>query len=290
MNRYIKIVLLILIMPYILYSETTTIVPYGVMVDYDKNLQKSISDTAKIIGIYVSKKDKKYRIDAEYSNTNIKYKYDSIQNLKQDDLTIVYNRYFNQYFLKIGLHHINTTDADLGDSDTLIIALGKNNITKNGIYSYSIEGFYTYYKDGHDEYSVKKPIKIVQISPSFSFYKRISRYITNNIGFKINYQNAKQYSKKSYISYKIEDTISYKKLFTTFKLCFGEMKSGVDDGGHIVYNSKDLLKRSYKIKVGYYIKPNTSIAISYENSLSREYGKVLDSTSDMSSISLNHNF
>ena len=290
MNLYLKIVLLILIMPYLLYSESTTIVPYGMVVNYDKNPQKSIGDSAKIIGLYVSHKDIKYKIDAEYSNTNIKYRYDSIKNLKQDDLTIVYNRYFNQYFIKIGLHHIDTTDTDLANADTLIIALGKNHFTKNGIYTYNIEGFYTYYKDGHDEYYIKKPIKIFQITPSFSFYTRISQYITNNIGFKINYQKAKQYYQKSYRSYKIEDTISYKKLFATIKLFLGEMKSGVDDGGHIVYNSKDLLKRGSKIKVGYYIKPNLSVAISYEKSLSKEYGKILDSTLEMSSISLSYNF
>ena len=285
-----KIPLILLAISTMAVESTTSVVPYRASVTYDKKPTASIANTAKIIGLYMGNGNDEYKLEIDVAKTDIKYKYDSIQNLKQSDLSIIYNRYINKYFVKIGLHHIETTDNDLGNADTLIVALGRYHNTQEGTYTYTIEGFYSYYKRGHNEFGTKEAIKILQISPSFNFYKRISSTLSTKFGFQINYQKANQYYTHRYFSYKMENTFYYKKFFATLQYYAGEMKSGVEGGGTVVYNSKDLLKNRYNIKVGYTLNDNISMNVGYEKDLLREYGKLEDSISKMSTVSVNYTF
>jgi hypothetical protein len=244
-----------------------------------------------IIYIYISRGNLNYLLELDYSKTDIKYK-DSVikSNLKQDDITLVYGKYFSKYMFKVGMHHINTTDTDLGDGDTIIFTIGGYKWKGYDKHSYGIENYYTKFKDGHDENFIAKSINVIQFTPYYSFSKAININTRNNIDFKINYIKADDYNTKSYTSYEISDTLYYKKFFTTIKAYGGKMKTGVKDNGFTVYNSKDELKDGYNIKIGYNFKPNLLISSSYGVNNFTEFSKTEDTTSKVLTASLTYTF
>ena len=290
MKKQSKIILGSLLITTSLLADITSIIPYGAKITYDSNSAKSSKYEGTIGGVYISHGNLGYLVELDISTTDITYKDNEIAKLKQYDYTISYSKYFPKYFLKGGLHHISTTDTNLGDGNTLIMAIGGYNWRGYDKYSYGIEGFYTQYKNGHDENNVAKTIKITQLSPNFIFSKAININTRNNIYFKINYIIASDYESKQYISYEVADTLYYKKFFINIKAYGGKMKSGVKDGGNTVYNTKDLLKNGYGVKIGYFIKPNLTIDASYGVNTFKEFGKTQDGQNKVAAMSLNYSF
>jgi len=151
-------------------KDVTTILPYYATMNYDNSTAHSDKDNGTISGIYVSRGNLNYLLEVDYAKTDIKYKSSTgNSNLKQDGTTLIYSKYYPKYMLKGGIHHISTTDTDLGDGDTIIFSIGGYKWKGYDKYSYGLENYYTKFKDGHDENSIAKAINIIQLSPYYSF-------------------------------------------------------------------------------------------------------------------------
>jgi len=273
-----------------LFAEVVTILPYVANIDYTNNPTESAKKDGTISGIYYSYGNLSYLFEMDYGYTKIKYKNPLTSDLKQDDFTIAYSGYFPAWMYKIGLHNVNTTDKDLGDGNVLITALGGYQSYGYDKLSYGLEGYASRYKDGHDEYGVKKKINIYQATPYIGFSKAIDTNTRNNTKLKVNYIRCSDYKKKTYTSYEFEDTISYKSFYATIKAYGGKMKSGVKDGGHTVYNTKDLMKDGYSLKLGYQIDKNLGISASYAKNNFVEYGMTEEASNDIAVAAFSYSY
>jgi hypothetical protein len=271
-------------------SDVVTLLPYMVNINYDNDINKSAKKDGVINGIYTSVGDLNYLIEFNYSLTDIKYKDITIRDLKQDDFTVTYAKYYRYYMLKGGIHHINTTDIDLGDANILIGAVGGYHWKGYDKYSYGLEGYYSNYKNGYDENDILKSINVIQVTPYYIFSKAININTRNIIKFKVNHVIAPDYTIKNYTSYEIEDTLYYQKFFTTIKAYGGEMKTGVKDNGNTIYNTKDLLKDGYSIKLGYNIHSNLSVSASYAINNFEENGQTGETSNNSMVTTLTYNF
>ena len=260
-----------------LLADVATILPYGASLKYDSDASGSAKDKGTIVGAYFSYGNLSYLFDIDISHTNIKYKNTLLNDdLKQTDFTTTYSLYYPTYMFKFGIHHINTTDDDLGDGDTFILGVGGYEFIKYDKFSYGLEGYVSKYNDGHDDSGVKKSIKVYQLSPYMSYSKAIDIHSRNNIDFKINYINSDNFKDKDYSSFELSDTYYYDSYYINAKGYGGRMKAGVKDGGHTVYNTKDLYKSGYGLKLGYYAQKNLTFDMAYNYNKFQENGMTKD--------------
>lgn len=267
-----------------------TVVPYLGGVTYNSSADKSAKDKSVLGGIYTSVGNLNYLSEFSYGYMNTTYKDGAIENLKQHDIAFLYSQYTTNYMLKGGLHYINTNDTVLGDGIILVTALGGYKFKGYDKYSYGVEGYYSHYKDGHNEDGVQKSISMMQITPYFGFYKTIDSNNKNSFNLKVNYQTTNDYAQKDYSSFEVSDTYYYKRLFSTLKAYFGEMKTGVKDGGMVVYNTLDLEKSGYTLQVGYFLKNNFTMSASYGIENAKEYLKSEDANNATALFSLSYRY
>ena len=270
-------------------EDTITVLPYYGSITYEGDAT-SLKDDGTILGTYFSMGNLGYLVELDYSNTKIKYKDPLIADLKQDDVTLTYASYGKAIMFKGGIHYINTTDTDLGDGEVLIGQVGGYHWNGYNKHSYGLEAYYSIYKNGHDDDGVEKNIQVMQLTPYYQYSQAINVDTRNIIGLKLNYQNADKYNQKDYTSFELEDTLYYKKVYGTVKVYSGEMKTGVKDGGHTVYNTKDLLKDGYSMKVGYNVNKNLSLSASYAINNFKETGQVEDTSNDIIVGTLSYSF
>jgi hypothetical protein len=118
----------------------------------------------------------------------------------------------------------------------------------------------------------------------------------NTFAVKTNYQIAYDYDDDKYFSYEVSDTLFYKDFFATLKAYGGEMRTGVKDSGMTIYNTLDLMKKGFDIKLGYTLNKNTTLSISYGENTYSEFNTDLfqmsstDITSKVTTFSLNYSF
>jgi len=258
-----KIILGTVLLVSSIFAEVVTVLPYTGLIDYDSDSSKSIKDKARLIGIHASVGTLKYLLEADYSHLSIKFKDSTIEDLSQDDITLAYGKYYDNYMFHIGDHYIHTNDEELGDGNTLITGICGYTWDDYDKYSYGVDGYYSLYSDAHDEKFSKTTVNIIQFTPYLSFYKYFNKNISNTFLLKMNYEIAPDYVKDTYTSYEISDTFGYKSFFTTLKYYNGEMRTGVKDSGFTVFNTLDLLKDGFDIKLGYYLTPSAIVSISY---------------------------
>ena len=285
-----KIILGTLLISSSAFCDSSTILPYGGLINYDNSTDGSAKDEGKIAGVYFSEGDLNHLWELDYARTVINYKDTTLSDLKQNDITLTYSRYLTNYMYKIGYHNISTSDTDLGDAHTLMLGIGGYKWKGYDKISYGLESYYTLFKDGHDDLGISKNIDILQLSPNFTYSKAINVNTRNNITLKGNYIYAGDYQDNNYFSAELEDTLYYKKFFTTASGYVGEMKTGIKSGAHTVYNTKDLLKNGYGLKVGYYFKPNLSATIGYSIDNFKEYQKTVDTSSSATVATLTYSF
>jgi len=261
-------------------ADVTTIKPYSAYITYDTNPANSIKDKGILGGVYYSKGNLGYLLEVDASYTKIGYKSSTISDIKQSDLTILYNKYYAKYMLKGGFHYLNTSDTILGNGVVLIAGVG--------VYKWK---YYDKLSAGVDLYYTKySSTNIVQLSPYFQYSKAINISTRNNIDIKVNYIYSDSYTQKSYKSIEISDTLFYKRFTLTTKAYFGEMKSAVLDGGFTMFNTQDLLKSGYSIKLGYVAKKNLSFELGYSINNFVEDGLTNDTRNSVALLSATYRF
>ena len=272
-----------------LFGEVTTILPYYGQLNYATD--GSIKDKGSITGAYMSYGNLNYLIDLDVAYTKINYKDPALfSDLKQTDITSTIAWYFPKYMFKLGLHNISTTDTDLGNGTTLISAVEGYRYYGYDKFTYGLEGYWTRYGSGTDENNVKKAINIYQATPYIGYSKAINLNTRNNVNLKMDYISASDFNTKSYTSFTLSDTLYYKNFYGVVSGYTGEMKVGVKDSGHSVYNLKDLMKNGYGLKVGYFLKKNLTLDVGYNNNTFQENGFTQDTSNQIFVTSLNYNF
>ncbi len=272
-------------------KDVTVVKPYFGYIKYDSDSTKSIKDSGMLGGIYISNGtlDHLYEFDVGY--TNIKYKSaTALSDIQQLDMTLAYSKFYTNYMFKGGVHYINSTDVALGNGIVFIGAVGGYKWKGYDKYSYGLEAYYTLYSDGHDDTGASASINIFQFTPYFSYSKAINLNTRNNFDIRVNQIIANEYNTKSYTSVQITDSILYKKFIFTAKVSLGEMKTGILDSGHTAYNTKDIIKGSYALKMGYIIKPNMSVDVGYTINTIQEDRLASDGTNSVITASLNYSF
>lgn len=277
-----------------LAADVITVLPYAGYIDYDKENTKTVKERSTLFGLHTSIGSLSYLLEFEYMKFNTVYKtdtvYGDIDDLNQDDISLAYGYYFSNIMLRGGAHYINTNDILLGDGVIGFATLGGYNFVGYDKYSYGLEGYYSYYKKGHDEKFVRKSIGITQLTPYVSAYNTWSEHWGNLISLKLNYQVAKDYIQDSYLSYEFSDTLYYRSLFLTLRGYTGEMRSGIIDSGFTVANTLDLIKNGYGGKVGYSFTPTAVLSVGYDVNNFREYGAVEDGNNAVAIASFSYGF
>ncbi len=273
-----------------LFGQVTTLLPYFGTMDYANDPAKSTKDSSKFYGIYGSTGDLDYLLETNIGYLRTEFKDATKEDLKQYDLSLAYSRYYKHFMYKVGIHHTNTTDKDLGDGNTFMLALGGYKWVGYDKYSYGVEGYYSYYKDGHTDTGVESSIKLYQATPYFQVSKAINTNTRNVFDIKVNFAHADQYTTKDHTSFEVIDTLYYKKAYLMLKGYGGEMISGVKDSGMTVYNTIDLMKKGFEAKAGYYFKSNMIGSISYGKNYYREYRQTEDTTNSVLLATFSYSF
>ena len=284
-----KIVLMSSLVATSLFGEVATILPYYANIDYATN--NSIKDKGTLGGVYMSYGNLNYLVDLDVASTTIDYKDPTLfSTLKQTDVTASYAQYFPTFMYKIGIHNINTTDTDLGDGNTLITALGGYKYYGYDKLTYGLEGYWTRYGSGHDDNGVAQTINIYQATPYIGYSKAIDINSRNNLDVKLNYIYASKFNTKDYTSLNVVDTYYYKNFYSAINGYTGRMKAAVQDGGHTVYNLKDLVKNGYGVKFGYYLSKDLNLDVSYNRNNFVENGFIDDTSNNIFVTSLRYSF
>lgn len=267
-----KIVLSALVASSALMAEVITVLPYAGTVHYDKDNAKSVKNTATVVGGYASVGNLNYLLEMDYTHFDSQYKDPTLSDLKQDDITLAYSRYFENFMVKIGDHYISSSDAQLGNGNTIMTAVEGYQWSGYNKLSVGLEGYYSRFAKGHDEnYLTEKSISITQLTPYVSWYQGIDHNWYNTLGAKINYEMANDYVKGHYFSYELSDTLGYQNMFLKVGMHGGEMRTGVTNGGLTLVNTLDLMKREYNAKLGYYVTKNSVLSLTYTQRRYQEY-------------------
>ena len=296
------LLLLSLLLQIYLQAEVVNITPYTGMMQYDTDNNKSLKESSHFGGLYISVGTLDYLLEAAYNYTTIKYKdSNTIANLKQHDIYLKYGAYYKNFSWKLGLHAIQNSEQeiyrDLGSGYVGIVNVDGYNYFSQSKITYGFDAYYSLYTKAHNDVdrNSTQAIAIVQVTPHLIYGQTLNSEMSNTTLLQANLQLAKEYQKSTYFSYEIEDTLYYNSLYAMFKYMGGEMKSGVLNGGMVVYNTKDLLQDSYSLKLGYYFTPNFTMDVMFGLQSYQEYDavnlKLLDKGSSMSSIvSMSYSF
>ena len=292
-----KIILGAALLSSCLFAEVVTVLPYGGMIDYGADSTKTFKDKATLLGVHATVGDLNYLVEADYAHIGTKYISSlNLEDLKQDDITLVYGQYYSSFMFRVGAHYVSTNDDQLKDGIIGIATLGGYNYYGYDKLSYGLEGYYSYYNKGHDEdYLTEKSIGIMQFTPYLSYYKAINTDWGNTVALKMNYQIASDYVDDSYSSYELSDTLFYKSFFTTLSAYTGESRTIVKDSGMTVFNTLDLMKDGWSVKLGYYFTKDAVFSLSYGENTYREFDQALslitqDNTSSVALASFSYSF
>jgi len=255
----------------ILSGDTTHIMPYVGTINYNNS---SVKSSATLCGI----KGGREKISFDYLHQSTKYKDINTSNITKDNILLIYKEDYKAFALKGGVHYISTADTILGNATVLLGSIEKDYGEKN---IYGIEGYISSYE---------KDVKLVQLTPYYIKTEPINANLHYLLEIKLNYIYSNNYGKKHYVSLELGDTLYYKKFFIGLKLFQGKMRNGIKESGHIVYNSKDLLKEGFTFKAGYRLKTNLSLNASYSVNKYKEYNTQNNTSSSIVLISIRYDF
>lgn len=280
-----------------LTADVVSVTPYAGVLGYENDVTKSIKEKGRFYGLYASVGDLSYLLEADIARTDITYKetvknsYPDLEDIAQYDATLAYGRFWSSFYLKGGVHYINSNDVVLNDGIVGILSLGGYKFAGYDKYSYGVEGFFSYYKDGHDDSLAytQKAVSIYQISPYLSAYNVFGGF-GNLFAVKGDYQLTPDYVKNSYFSYTISDTLYYKSLYVNLRWRGGEMKTGVTNGGFAINNTLDLQKSGFGAEAGYYFSYKAILSVGYERNSYIEYGATQEGKWDKTMASFTYKF
>jgi len=274
-----KTLLILLGVSSIAMSKTVvSAMPYSAYIDYTSPTK----DKAYVVGLYSSFYNFPNKLEVGLENITIKYK-NGTPDLDQNDLTAIYTRYIaKNYFVKGGLHYVNSDDKLTNHG---IIGILGVNYYKYLKYNLGLDVYYSDYKD----YTLKS-LKVLQLRPyvGFNFGNYNSKLGSFYLETDYNYIKPKDASlhgfSNSYNSFGLKLT-NYKGKFTTsIDGWAGKRVFAVDNGGFTVYNLGEVYKAGTSASVDYAIKPTTHVKLKYSYSKFDETGKKAHSNTVTASL------
>ncbi len=243
------------------------IMPYGAYMDYSSSANK---DKGYIAGVYGSFTTLPFKAEIDAEHTKIKYKNNTNDDWKQNDLTII-GHYYQGYNLayKAGIHNIWVKQGSKSDYDKVFI-LGAL-YYKYLKYNVGIDAYYSDYEDNGG-------FKVIQISPKIgvnfgnyhsktgSFYGEL-KY--NHIH--INKDGITPKNNYSNVDIKLQN---FKGPWTTtINVSFGKSAYKVANDGFVVYTTGDEYKYSAGLSVNYALSKKDSIKAGFTRS---KYNNTID--------------
>ena len=270
MKKRNKILLGLILIISFAKAEVNSFMPYFATLDYDS---KSAKNSGTVNGFLFSTGTLSYLTQIGYSHTHMKYK-NTTDDLTQDEITFIYNKYKLTYATKIGIHTNNTTDTDLMNGNTIILGISKWKYFKNySKLTYGIDYYNSLYVNGHNllkaDANNTMSIRAHQFTPYFSYYKPFKTF-SNILNVKYNYEDIKAYN-KTYSSYQIKNTIYKGRYGFGITYMGGKMQTGVKKGGMVVYNSKDIITRSIGIDATLFVNKKLNTNLSYTSTTADEH-------------------
>ena len=257
-----------------LYGDVVSILPYAGSIDYGNDIQTSAKDRASIYGVHISIGDLSYLLELDYCAYDALYKDKTLSPLQQNDFTAIYSSYTPSFMLRYGVHYVQTTDTQLDDGVVAIVGWGGYDFFGYDKLSYGLDFYGSYYPHGHNETQsvtqTSQGVRLAQFSPYIQYYKALNLHWGNKVSFRYNWEYGFDFQQKQYSLYEISDTLYYDQLYVTLEYYNGEMRSGVMQGGFVVYNTLDLLKRGSKIEFGWQAKA-ILVAFSYMQNSYNEF-------------------
>jgi len=273
-----KIILTLSFLLVSLQGEEIRVTPSLYSILYDDALENSLKKSTDISKIDFLISDSAYSVEVDYGYKNVKYKDLSLlTDYIQHDFTLKYSNYFDNKIATLGVHVIKNNEQyiyrDLGSGIVGILSLSSYNNFERDKLLYGLDAYYSLYFNAHDDkyISATQLIDVIQFSPFIKYKNVFSSTTRNDVSFKLNMIAATQYSDQAYLSLEFSDTFVYRGFYTTLSFTGGEMRSGVTDGGNIVYNNKDMLNSTYEVEMGYYFTKSFVLNASYSLNDYKEY-------------------
>ena len=254
-------------------ADVNTVVPYVALLG--DNIENRDEQTRGFMsGVYASRGNLGYLAELGYSN--LVKSFGAGENLVQNDFYLSYAKYETKYMYKLGFHAIDTNEVLLGSGTTLVGALGSYKYEWYDKYSYGSEFYYSMYKSGLTQ---------LQVTPYFSYFNSISASSSNFTLVKMNY-----IVELDFVSMEMSNTFYYRSVFATLEGYFGKMRTTLRDGGLSVYNSLDLMKNGYGVKMGYYLNKNITLSASASFHTVAVYEEEVDTTNRVLAATLSYSF
>jgi len=252
--------------------------PYSAYINYTSQTK----DKAYVVGLYSSFYSFPNKLEVGLENISIKYK-NGAPDLDQNDFTAVYTRYIaKNYFVKGGLHYINSDDAPTNHGIVGILGVNYYKYLK---YNLGLDVYYSKYKDYKP-----KSLKVLQLRPyvGFNFGNYYGKFGSFYLEADYNYIKPKDASlygfSSNYNSFGLKLT-NYKGKFTTSVGGWaGKRVFAVDNGGFTVYNLGEIYKAGIFASVDYAVKPTTHVKLKYSYSKFEENGKKAHSNTVAASL------
>ncbi len=263
-----------------LAKVSTTLMPYSAYINYSG----STKDEAYVVGLYSSLYSFPNKFELGLENINIKYK-NGLPDLDQNDITAIYTRYFGKnYFVKGGIHYINSDDKPTDDGIVGILGINYYQYLK---YNLGLDVYYSKYKN----YSPKE-LKVLQLRPyaGINFGKYNSKWGSFYLEAEVNYikpNSASTYGfSKSYTSAGLKLSNYKGKWTTSVGGWAGKKLFAIDNGGFTVYNLGEVYKAGVDVSTDYALKPATHVKVKYSYSKFTE--KTKNAHSNAVAVSLSH--
>ncbi len=256
-----------------LAKSVVTLMPYTSYIDYSS----SVKNKANVVGIYSSYYNYPNKIELGLENINIEYKTGQ-PDLDQNDITLLYTRYFKKhFFLKGGVHYIKSDDKP---TDHGLIGILGFNYYQYLKYNAGIDLYYSRYK-----HYQPKELKVLQVRPyiGFNFGNYYSKLGSFYLEAEYNYikpDNHKELNLKSnYNSFGLKLSHYKGKWTQTLGAWVGKKAFAIDNGGFTVYNLGETYKAEAKASVDYAINLKTHVKVQYSYAKFDENGKKAHSNS-----------
>jgi hypothetical protein len=228
----------------------TSLLGYSIPIDY---ASESKADTTVIGGYgYFG-----------YNNESVEIEYDRVSradngDLYQQDYLGIYTYYGLPYTrLKAGLHYVQSSDLGI-DGAVYIAGASFDQVSLYGYKSATV-GLDLYSSNYTDD------TKVFQVTPYMtSYFQPAWPFGYYDVTTKLNIVSISGTNPETFKGVETALTYQLYPLAFSVKAWFGESKYGVFSGGHVVYNTSDLLKDGYGVSATYSFFPALSMTVGYQ--------------------------
>jgi hypothetical protein len=233
-----------------------TVLPYAGFLTYGGNASH---DSGYTTGVYIAIPSATNLVELGASYSNIGYRTDGVNNLKQTDVAVAYTHYLNyQANVRGGMHYINSTD-DSTNNGNIFFAGGKK--YDGSKWHYGAEAYYSMYSNSDQHVG---QLSFESGYGMGNFYKEGSYYFTVKANYIHPFEAAVTTLSEHYISGGIDVTYSIPYWKTEVGGWLGREVMAVHNSGMVVLNLPDEHNAGAHASVQRYLTDNIFAKLSYK--------------------------